>query len=189
MAPCAGLHAPLGVVAVIGNHNYWDGPEAVAAALGRLGIPLLRNQAIRRGPLAIGGIDDSYTHRRDVPATLDAVRAIGGAPLLFSHGPDIFPFLPASAVLLVGHTHCGQVALPFYGAITVPSDYGTRYACGRYEEGGKTMIVSGGVGTSVIPFRLAAPPDWWLITIKPRWGTQAIPLWQPLKAGRPEGFR
>ena len=152
VAPFAGLHAPLGIVAVLGNHDHWDAPDAVTTALGRLGIPVLRNQAIRRGPLAIGGIDDSYTHHRDVPETLAAVRAIRGAPLMLSHGPDVFPFLPAGAVLLVGHTHCGQVALPFYGAITVPSDYGTRYACGRYEEGGKTMIVSGGVGTSVIPF-------------------------------------
>lgn len=165
VAPFAALRAPLGVVAVLGNHDYWDGPDAVTAALGRLGIAVLRNGAVRRGPLAIGGIDDSYTHHRDVPRTLAAVSALGGAPLLFSHGPDVFPFLPAGAVILVGHTHCGQVALPFYGAITVPSDYGTRYACGRYDEGGKTMIVSGGVGTSVIPLRLAAPPDWWLVTV------------------------
>jgi predicted MPP superfamily phosphohydrolase len=165
VAPFAGFHAPLGIVAVLGNHDHWDGPEAVAAALARLNIPVLRNQALRRGPLAIGGIGDSFTHHSDLPATLAAVRAAGGAPLLLSHGPDIFPSLPAGSVLLVGHTHCGQVALPFYGAITVPSDYGTRYACGRYDERGKTMIVSGGVGTSVIPFRLAAPPDWWLITI------------------------
>lgn len=165
VASFAGLHAPLGVVAVLGNHDYWDGAQAVAAALERLGIPVLRNQAIRRGPLAIGGIDDSYTRHRDVPETLAALAAIGGAPLLVSHGPDVFPFLPRGAVLLVGHTHCGQVALPFYGAITVPSDYGTRYACGLYEEDGKTMIVSGGVGTSVIPFRFAAPPDWWMVTV------------------------
>jgi predicted MPP superfamily phosphohydrolase len=168
VAPFAGFHPPLGVVAVLGNHDHWDGPEQVVAALDRLGIPVLRNQALRRGPLAIGGIGDAFTHHSDVPATIAAVRAAGGAPLLLSHGPDIFPTLPAGSVLLVGHTHCGQVALPFYGAINVPSDYGTRYACGRYEEKGKTMIVSGGVGTSVIPFRLAAPPDWWLITLTGR---------------------
>ena len=168
VAPFAGLDAPLGIVAVLGNHDIWDAPGAVSEALGRLGIPLLRNQAIRRGPLAIGGIDDAHTHHGDIARTLAAVRALGGAPLLLSHGPDVFPDLPAGAVLLVGHTHCGQVALPLIGAITVPSKYGVRYACGRYDEDGKTMIVSGGVGTSVIPLRFAAPPDWWLVTITGR---------------------
>jgi predicted MPP superfamily phosphohydrolase len=168
VAPFAGLRAPLGIVAVLGNHDYWDAPGAAAAALGRLGIVLLRNQAVRRGPVVLGGIDDSQTHHADVAATLAAVRGLGGPALLFSHGPDVFPHLPAGAILLTGHTHCGQVALPFYGAVIVPSDYGTRYACGRYDEDGKTMIVSGGVGTSVIPLRLAAPPDWWLVTVKPR---------------------
>jgi predicted MPP superfamily phosphohydrolase len=168
VAPFADLRAPLGVVAVLGNHDIWDAPDAVSEALDRLGIPVLRNQAIRRGPLAIGGIDDAHTHHGDIAATLAALRDLGGAPLLLSHGPDVFPELPAGAVLLVGHTHCGQVALPLFGAITVPSRYGTRYACGRYEEGGKTMIVSGGVGTSVIPLRFAAPPDWWLVTLTGR---------------------
>jgi predicted MPP superfamily phosphohydrolase len=166
VAPFADLRAPLGIVAVLGNHDYWDAPDDVAAALDRLGILVLRNQAVRRGPLAIGGIDDSYTHHTDIDATLAAVRAAGGPALLLSHGPDVFPRLPTGTILLTGHTHCGQVALPFYGAVTVPSDYGTRYACGRYDEGGKTMIVSGGVGTSVIPLRLAAPPDWWLVTVE-----------------------
>jgi predicted MPP superfamily phosphohydrolase len=165
VAPFAGLHAPLGIVAVLGNHDYWDGPGAVEAALRRLGIIVLHNQAVRRGPLAIGGIDDRHTHHADPLATLTAARALGGAPFLFSHGPDVFPQLPSGIVLLVGHTHCGQVALPFYGAVSVPSDFGTRYACGRYDEGGKTMIVSAGVGTSVIPLRFAAPPDWWLVTV------------------------
>ncbi|HEY1606647.1 MAG TPA: metallophosphoesterase [Allosphingosinicella sp.] len=165
VAPFAGLRAPLGVLAVLGNHDFWDGPEAAEAALRRLGILVLHNQAVRRGPLAIGGIGDSSTDHADPAATLAAARGLGGAPLFFSHGPDVFPRLPAGTTLLVGHTHCGQIALPFVGAIAVPSDYGSRYACGRYREGGKTMIVSGGVGTSVVPLRFWAPPDWWLVTI------------------------
>jgi predicted MPP superfamily phosphohydrolase len=114
----------------------------------------------------IGGIDDAYTKHADVPATLRAARRLAGAPLFLSHGPDVFPALPRGSSLLVGHTHCGQIVLPLLGPQLIPSRYGSRYACGRYEEAGKTMIVSGGVGTSVLPLRLGAPPDYWLITIR-----------------------
>src|SRR3546814_15421275 len=68
--------------------------------------------------------------------------ALGGAPLMLSHGPDAFPLLPDRPMLtLVGHTHCGQVALPFAGIVYVPSRYGTRYACGAYREGQRTLVV------------------------------------------------
>jgi len=88
---------------------------------------------------------------------------------MLSHGPDVFPLLPDRPMLtLVGHTHCGQVALPFAGIVYVPSRYGTRYACGVYREGQRIMVVSAGLGTSGLPIRLLAPPDVWLITIHPR---------------------
>jgi predicted MPP superfamily phosphohydrolase len=81
----------------------------------------------------------------------------------------VFPLLPDVASLtLVGHTHCGQVALPFLGVVYVPSKYGTRYACGVYRDGARTMIVSGGVGTSSAPLRMLAPPDIWLVTMRPK---------------------
>ena len=173
IAPFAALRAPLGVVAVLGNHDARKHARISrrqwAALFARIGIPLLENQAVRRGPLAIGGLRDIYTDRPDIPATLDAMQALGGAPLMLSHGPDVFPLLPDWPMLtLVGHTHCGQVALPFAGIVYVPSRYGTRYACGVYREGRRTMVVSAGLGTSGLPIRLLAPPDVWLITIHPR---------------------
>lgn len=173
IAPFAALRAPLGVVAVLGNHDARKHARISrrqwAALFARIGIPLLENQAVRRGPLAIGGLRDIYTDRPDIPATLDAMQALGGAPLILSHGPDVFPLLPDRPMLtLVGHTHCGQVALPFAGIVYVPSRYGTRYACGVYREGQRIMVVSAGLGTSGLPIRLLAPPDVWLITIHPR---------------------
>lgn len=175
IAAFAGLRAPLGVVAVLGNHDSRSRHNQVALsawdwqiAFARMGITLLQNGAVRRGPIAVGGIKDIYTRRIDLPGTLAAMRWVGGAPVLLSHGPDVFPLLPdAPALVLVGHTHCGQMALPFVGVTYVPSKYGTRYACGLYREGDKTMIVAGGVGTSGMPFRMLAPPDIWLITIRP----------------------
>jgi predicted MPP superfamily phosphohydrolase len=92
---------------------------------------------------------------------------MGGAALYLTHSPDIFPQLTSGAVLFAGHTHCGQVAIPFLREFYIPSRFGDRYRCGRYEEEGKTLVVSGGIATSVIPLRLFAPPEWSLITIVP----------------------
>lgn len=175
IAPFASLRAPLGVVAVLGNHDSRSKLNRVAlsgrdwaAAFARLGITLLQDGVVRRGPLAIGGLQDIYTRRPDLPDTLAAMVRAGGAPLILSHGPDVFPALPdVLSLTLVGHTHCGQVALPFAGIVYVPSKYGTRYGCGLYRDGDKTMIVAAGVGTSGLPIRMLAPPDIWLITIKP----------------------
>ena len=173
--PFARLRAPLGVVAVLGNHDSRSrknprpfGDREWMAKFASLGITLLQNGAVRRGPLSIGGLKDPYTRSPDIGATLAAMQALGGAPVMLAHGPDIFPPLPDRRLLtLVGHTHCGQIAFPFWGVTYVPSKYGTRYACGLFREGAKTLIVSGGVGTSGVPFRLMAPPDIWLVTIHP----------------------
>lgn len=173
IAPFAGLRAPLGVAAVLGNHDArrhsLKSRKEWRRLFARIGIRLLDNEAIRRGPLAIGGLRDFYTGKPDLPRTLAAMKALGGAPLILSHGPDIFPAVPDQPSLtLVGHTHCGQVALPLLGIVYVPSRLGTRFACGVYRDGDKTMIVSGGVGTSGLPIRMLAPPDIWLVTIRAR---------------------
>lgn len=173
IAPFAALRAPLGVMAVLGNHDA-RGHAGIdrrrwRALFAQIGIRLLDNQAVRRGPLAIGGLRDIYTGRPDIPATLSEMKRLGGAPVILSHGPDVFPALPDESLLtLVGHTHCGQVALPFAGILYVPSRFGTRYACGVFREGSKTMIVSAGVGTSGLPIRMLSPPDIWLVTIRPQ---------------------
>ncbi|WP_145199765.1 metallophosphoesterase [Sphingobium sp. B2] len=175
IAPLAGLRAPLGVVAVLGNHDSRSALNRVAlssrdwaVAFSRIGITLLQDGVVRRGPLVIGGLKDIYTRKPDLPDTMTAMTRMGGARLILSHGPDVFPALPNTPSLtLVGHTHCGQVALPFAGIVYVSSKYGTRYGCGLYRDGAKTMIVAAGIGTSGLPFRLLAPPDIWLITIKP----------------------
>lgn len=173
--PFAGLRAPLGVVAVLGNHdsksrkNRWPFSDSVwTEKFASLGITLLQNGAVRRGPIAVGGLKDPYTRQPDIGATLAAMKRLGGAPVVLAHGPDIFPPLPDQPLLtMVGHTHCGQVAFPFLGVTYVPSKYGIRYACGLFREGDKTLIVSGGVGTSGLPIRMFAPPDIWIVTVRP----------------------
>jgi predicted MPP superfamily phosphohydrolase len=80
--------------------------------------------------------------------------------LLLVHEPDIFPRVPDRVALtLAGHTHGGQIRLPFIWPAFVPSKFGKRFAYGHIVEDGRHMIVSGGLGTSVVPARLGVPPE------------------------------
>jgi uncharacterized protein len=171
VAPLARLRSRLGTIAVLGNHDYWRNGREVRDALVRIGVRVLANQAVQAGPLVIGGLDDPRTgHNRD-NQTYAAMRALPGARVLLSHGPDPFATLPPDiGLMLAGHTHCGQIRLPLYGALTNDSAYGDRYACGFIEENGRKLIVTAGLGASILPLRLGAAPDFWMVTIGPRTG-------------------
>jgi len=167
IAPLAGLKAPLGVILVPGNHDHWYDWPGLKAALSKTDIVVLENEAHQAGPLAIGGLDDEYTGHDDIPATLRAMEKLAGAHIILSHGPDPTPDLPEGSVVLAGHTHCGQIRLPLIGSLGVPSRYGKRYECGRIDEGTKTVIVSGGLGTSVMPVRFGTRAQVWLVEFRP----------------------
>ena len=176
----AGLKAPLGVYAILGNHDWWDdraaqrlrrGPTVAARALHRAGIPVLENEAVRltkgNGAFWLLGLGDQIAFNRgrgryegvdDLPGTL--ARVTDDAPvILLAHEPDIFPEVPDRVGLtLSGHTHGGQVRLFGYSPI-VPSSYGNRFAYGHVVEDERHLIVSGGLGTSVLPVRLGVPPE------------------------------
>lgn len=163
------LRPPLGTIAVLGNHDNDSDPAAVAQALRAAGATLLENDAVTRGPLAIGGVGDAYSGRDDLPRTLEPLRRLRGARLLVTHSPDVAPALPPDTRLLfAGHTHCGQIVFPLVGALWIPSRYGARYRCGIIREGERTVIVGAGLGTSMLPLRLGAPPDIWLVRLTGR---------------------
>jgi predicted MPP superfamily phosphohydrolase len=159
------LRPPLGSVAVLGNHDHWTDPKAVAATLAKAGITVLVNNAVERGPLALGGADDPATDHADIGRTAAAMRRRPGARVMIAHSPDIAPKLPADvSLLLAGHTHCGQVVLPLIGP---PIDVANaRYRCGMIRDSGHLTIVTGGLGTSDVPIRIGAPPDIWLIRLE-----------------------
>ncbi|HEX8558365.1 MAG TPA: metallophosphoesterase [Pyrinomonadaceae bacterium] len=164
------LRAPLGVYAVLGNHDWWyDGPR-VARALESAGVRVLENQAVRveRGGAGfwLGGVADLWTRRPDVAGALAQVTT-DEPVILFTHNPDIFPGVPARVSLtLAGHTHGGQVNLPLVGRPVVPSKFGRRYAMGHVVEGGRHLYVSGGVGTSILPVRFRVPPEVVVISLE-----------------------
>lgn len=168
IAPLGRLRASLGVYAVIGNHDYWRGTQSVRKELARQGITVLDRNAREVGPLAIGGLSNPHVSRKGLAATLGAMHRVKGGQILVSHYPDPFAHLPANTgLMLAGHTHCGQIRVFGWAPVT-NSAYGQRYACGVVRERGNTLVVTAGLGTSVIPVRLGARPDLWLITVRPR---------------------
>ena len=171
-APLSRLRAPLGVFAVLGNHDHWTVPQAVRADLAKAGVIVLENEAVRRGAFAVVGVGDRVTGHDDLPRAAAAADRVSGVPIVFSHSPDIAHDLPERfALLLAGHTHCGQVVLPW--GTSVASYIGRkrlfdpRYRCGPIDDPHRTIFVTAGLGSGTVPVRLGAMPDWWLIELHP----------------------
>lgn len=166
------LRAPLGVYAILGNHDWWNQVGNTRRAFADVKIPVLENDALRLGPRGarfwLAGLGDQLAHivgrRRyhgvdDLPGTLSRIDS-DDPVILLAHEPDIFPKVPERVALtLCGHTHGGQIRIPMLWPHFVPSAYGARYAYGHIVEGGRHMIVSGGLGTSGIPARLGVEPE------------------------------
>jgi predicted MPP superfamily phosphohydrolase len=164
VAPLARLRAPLGVVAVSGNHDYWAGRDSLPPALKRAGVTLLDNEAIVRGPLAIGGLADGYTLHARIPVTMTALYKLPGAKLVLTHAPDVTPYLPGKVhLVLAGHTHCSQMVMPWLGPFSRVA--ARRYGCGWTRDPGRLNLVTAGLGTSILPLRLGTNPDMWLLTL------------------------
>jgi predicted MPP superfamily phosphohydrolase len=165
----APLRAPLGVHAVLGNHDWEAGGARMAAALAAAGIGVLENAArqLRHGghDFWLAGIGDAWSGADDLAATLEQVT--DAAPVLaMTHCPDVFPEIPAQVALTVaGHTHGGQVRLPWLGALVVPSRWRRRYAYGHIVEHGRHLFVSRGLGHSLLPVRFLCPPEIALLTL------------------------
>lgn len=166
LAPLAGLRARYGTWAVLGNHDHWRDGAGVSRALAKANVRILDNEAVTVGPLRLGGVDDVFTNNADLQRTIGQMRSGAGSRVLLSHVPDVAADTPQDITLVLsGHTHCGQISLPLIGALSYESRFGERYACGLVEEGARRTFISAGLGTSVLPIRLGAPPDLWLLTL------------------------
>lgn len=171
-AELARLTAPLGVYAILGNHDWWYDISGVRKALAAERIAVLENDVVHLGaPGArfwLAGLGDQLAHYigparfrgvDDLPGTLKQVRT-SDPVILLAHEPDIFVDVPERVSLTIaGHTHGGQVRLPFVPPVWAPSRYGARFAYGHIVESGRHMIVSGGLGCSKVPLRLGVPPE------------------------------
>ncbi|MBY0532304.1 MAG: metallophosphoesterase [Xanthobacteraceae bacterium] len=172
-AALAKLEAPIGKFAVLGNHDWWENPEGVRKGLENNGIPVLENEALKlRAPdgtqfwlaglgdqLAYGNARTGYRGVHDLPKTMRAITD-DSPVILLAHEPDIFPQVSERVSLtLCGHTHGGQIRLPFFGAPVVPSRFGQRYAYGHIVEENRHLVVSGGLGCTFLPVRFGSPPE------------------------------
>ena len=166
------LRTAVGTVAVLGNHDGWLDHDRVQHVLERNGVRVLEETAARfdtpSGPFWIAGISDLWTGRHDIAAALSAVKDDGAPIILLTHNPDVFPEVPVRVALtLAGHTHGGQVRLPFVGRPIVPSRFGQRFAAGRVVEGDRQLFVATGLGTSILPVRFRVPPAVTILTLVP----------------------
>jgi uncharacterized protein len=170
----AGLQATLGVVAVLGNHDWWYDGDRIRRALEARGIRVLENENMpvtyQGRAFWLCGLADLWTRTERVEPTL--AKIIDGEPVIaFTHNPDVFPRVPTRVSLTVaGHTHGGQVDLPIVGRLVVPSQFGQRYAYGFVQEGGRKLFVTSGVGTSILPVRFRVPPEIAVLTLVRRPG-------------------
>lgn len=172
--------AKLGTYAICGNHDWWSDSEAqngnrplpaIAPMFEDIGIPVLENKSVQLHqdgyPFWLSGTSSiiamwrrggGFNGRDDLPGTLAQVT--DDAPIIhLAHEPDLFVDVPDRvSVTLSGHTHGGQIRLFGYSPVT-PSSYGNRFAYGHVVENGRHLVVSGGLGCSILPVRFGMPPE------------------------------
>ncbi|GIP38728.1 metallophosphoesterase [Paenibacillus sp. J31TS4] len=165
------LKAPFGKLAVLGNHDYYDAADRTADVLTEGGFTVLRNAAVplTRGTsrLWIAGVEDAWEGKPQLakalaPTPADACR------LLLSHAPDLADQAAGHGIdlQLSGHSHGGQVRLPFYGPVVTPPPFGRKYVMGHYQlPGGLQLYTNRGLGTSMQPYRFFCRPELTLFTL------------------------
>jgi uncharacterized protein len=153
--------AKYGAFAILGNHDHWVAADRIEASLESAGITVLRNRSVPlfgRANWYLTGIESFWA---GFPTTRPIEQTPGHARhLLLVHEPDPFDTLtdPRIALQLSGHTHGGQVRVPFGGAIQLPS-WGKNYSAGLYELGDRRLYVNRGIGTVGKHYRLNCPPE------------------------------
>jgi predicted MPP superfamily phosphohydrolase len=164
------LVAPLGVFAVLGNHDWWTGAARIQRTFESVGIWVLEDSSVlvKKDGCAfqLAGLSDFWEGPRNYRAALENIPP-GMPTIALTHNPDAFPEISRPVDLTIAaHTHGGQVYLPLLGRPIVPSKYGQRYAIGHIVENGRHLFVSSGLGTSIIPVRFLVPPEVSLLMIR-----------------------
>jgi hypothetical protein len=164
--PLTRLKAPLGVWSVPGNH---DDPYWIRWVMRRFGLKLLAGDLVDLGPIQIVGSDDLIMGQRPVQGLrAAAARAQPGKPLVaLVHEPRLWTMLPANVdLVLAGHTHGGQIQIfgwPQFKKLD------SQYLRGRFRNpGGQQMLVSAGIGTSIVPVRLGTQGEIVVVELVPQ---------------------
>ena len=144
-------------ITVLGNHDGWYDKERVISALKGIGAKVLLNSSVKSGNLYIAGVEDIQTGVPDINKALEGTKDLR---IILTHSPDIYYDVREDVTLiLAGHTHGGQVSFPLFGAPAVPSRYGSKFARRMIKETRNLMIITKGIGTSILPVRFCAVPE------------------------------
>lgn len=160
---------------VTGNHEAWVGSqyEELKTSLENAGVTVLQDEAIELNYgdecIQLIGLNDPDFSERDsflsesiLETKLSEINTSNGFTILLSHRPELFNVYQNKNIDLVlsGHAHGGQFRLPFLGGVIAPNQgLFPKYDAGTYTENGTTMIVSRGIGNSIIPFRVNNRPE------------------------------
>ena len=170
--PCAqilgGLHAPLGVFGVLGNHDHATNPRIVTRALEGSGVTVLRNFNLRveknGTSFWIAGVDDVLGGGVNLARTLQGAE---GFTVLLAHEPDYADVVAGHPVdlQLSGHSHGGQVRLPLVGSLYLPP-LARKYPRGLRQVGALKLYTNRGIGTILLPMRFNCPPEITLLKLR-----------------------
>ena len=163
------IESRLGCYAIFGNHDIWAGERQVGEAVTGAGVNLLRLEPWHipaqagRGAIRLEGCDAPWGQR----ACQSGEPAEQELALVLSHTADnVYAFSRAGAhVVFSGHYHAGQVQLPGFGPVFIPSSFGRRLSHGHFIVNATHLFVSAGVGVGSPALRIYCPPDIFIVDI------------------------
>lgn len=170
------LKAPLGVYGVLGNHDFWSGPEIVTiiceAFSQQVGMVWLRNRSVEltKGgtQFRLLGVDDYWEPSSSLTKACKGIDK-ETVRILLSHNPDVNEEISLAReridLVLSGHTHGGQIVVPFLGQPVLPSKFGQKYRAGLVRDGDRQTYISRGVGCLLAPVRVNCLPEATVLTL------------------------
>ena len=158
---------PVPRAVILGNYESWSNPDDWLTAFKELGVTVLENDNsklnTKKGIVCIRGLGDFYTKRYlyiDYPIECNKLPKI-----TITHDPAGAFENNVSGFIIAGHTHCGQISLPLFGPIWVPTEAPPSAHCGLYKDDKKTLFVTSGIGTSILPIRFGTQSQWDMLNI------------------------
>jgi uncharacterized protein len=165
------LKAPLGIFGVLGNHDHMEDPRLSRQAMSDAGIVGLDNKSRwifkSNSKILISGVGDFKYDTQDIHSATGDAR-FSDFIILLTHNPDYAEIMKTSKINLVlaGHTHGGQVTLFGLWAPYIPSHYGQKYRTGLVQLDNTKVVISNGIGTSMLPIRFCARPQILTVVLK-----------------------
>ena len=159
---------PIPRAVVLGNYETWSNAANWLTEFNRLGVHAMENEVkifeTSKGDVCVRGLGDRYTNRFSYIDYPD--KCLSLPKVTITHDPAGAVHSRVRGLVIAGHTHCGQISLPLIGPLWVPTEAPASVQCGLYQDDYRTVFVTSGVGTAILPLRYGAQSQWDLITWK-----------------------